>query len=213
MSIRVMIVDDHPVIREGVALLLDFEDGLEVVASLADGRGVCDVVDAQSVDVVLLDLDLPGANGVEVVETLRAHDPSLPILIFTAFDEAEQILKVMRAGVQGYLLKGSPRRQLCDAIRVVAQGGTWFAPTVTTAMLSVQQSESKPEYGLTARERDVLARLVEGLTNREVGQVLGVTERTIKFHVSAILRKLEVDNRTEAVALAIQEQLVKSSSG
>lgn len=209
MTIRVMIVDDHPIIREGLVLILGMEDDMDVVAQLGESHHVVDTVGECTPDVLILDLDMPGMTGVEVVTALREQGYMVPILVFTAFDSVDEIRHVLRAGVEGYMLKGSPRAQLCSAIRVLAQGGTWLSPAVRTTMLQPQPEPDEPDhFGLSPRETEVLAQLVEGLTNREIGQVLGVTERTVKFHVSAILRKLEVDNRTEAVALAMQASLV-----
>jgi len=152
-------------------------------------------------------------DGVQVLETLQHSDLEARVIVFTAYDDDERILSAVRLGARGYLLKGSPREELFRAIRVVYQGGSLLEPLVVTRLMDrlaqdANPSESMPSEALTEREMEVLALMAQGRTNREIASELFVTERTVKFHVSSILSKLNASNRTEAVSIAAQEGLV-----
>jgi two-component system, NarL family, response regulator LiaR len=163
-------------------------------------------------DVILLDLEMPGMDGVETLRQLRVNQPEINTLVFTAFDTDERILSAIRAGAQGYLLKGVPREDLFKAVRVISSGGSLLQPVVASKLLQhVSTPREKREEGfdsLTEREMEVLKLLALGKTNKEIASNLFISERTVKFHVSSILKKLDVGNRTEAVSLAAHHGLI-----
>jgi DNA-binding NarL/FixJ family response regulator len=162
--------------------------------------------------VVLLDLEMPGMDGVETLRHLQEVHLDVKTIVFTAFDTDERILSALQAGARGYLLKGAPRDELFRAIRVAAEGGSLIQPVVATKLLRhVRQGTAGRQVDsplLTARELDVIRLLAQGRTNQEIASTLVVSERTVKFHVSSILRKLGASNRTEAVALAAQSGII-----
>jgi DNA-binding NarL/FixJ family response regulator len=204
-AIRILIVDDHPVVRDGVAAILSTQPDLLVVGEAADGATALRLHDELRPDVVLMDLELPGMDGVEATERIRASRPDAKVIVLTAFDTDDRILAAVRAGAQGYLLKGVPRDDIFRAIRVAHQGGSLIEPIVASRLLR-QVRDAPPD--LTTRELEVLELLARGMPNREIADTLFVSERTAKFHVSAILRKLDAANRTEAAVIARQRGLV-----
>ena len=211
-GLRILLADDHPVVRAGLVAILGTQPDFEVVGEAATGREVLERVAALRPDVLLLDLEMPESDGVTVLERLREAASPTRTIVFTVFDSDERILGAVRAGAQGYLLKGAPREEIFRAVRVVSAGGSLLQPIVASRVLRSLQSgrdsrEAAPDL-LTAREREVLALLARGKTNKEIAAALGVAERTVKFHVGAILGKLGASNRTEAVTLAAGRGLV-----
>lgn len=210
MTIKIVLADDHPIVREGLASVLETQPDFEVVGQANDGAEAVDVVSALKPDVVLLDLEMPHLDGVQALRAMRAENPGLKALVFTAFDTDERIIGAVQAGARGYLLKGAPRDDLFNAIRVVAQGGSTLQPVVAAKLMERMSSPAAPgEEPLTEREREVLQFMARGLQNKEIAQQLVISERTVKFHVSAILAKLGAGNRTEAVRLAMQRSLIQ----
>lgn len=209
VTIRILIVDDHPVVRDGLALILGTEPDLEVVGEAGDGEAALRLAAALQPDVLVLDLAMPGIDGVAVIQRLRAAHVGTGILVFTAFDTDERILAALRAGAAGYLLKGAPREEIFGAIRTVAAGGSLLPPVVASRLLRHVRdgSEAAPE-ALSPRQQEVLQLLTQGLQNKEIARALGITERTAKFHVEAVLRRLGATNRTEAAAIAARRGLV-----
>lgn len=203
--IRIFLADDHPVVRDGLAAMLATQPDFDVVGVAGSGAEAIELCSALEPDVVLLDLEMPGGNGVEVTERLRQTQPSTRVIVFTAFDRDEQILAAIAAGAQGYLLKGAPRDEVFHAIRTVQRGGTLIEPVVASKLLRRMRDNSG---ALTRREREVLTLLARGLANKRIAAELAVTERTVKFHVGSILGKLHASNRTEAVATARERGLV-----
>ena len=212
-KIRILVADDHPVVRDGLTAILDTQPDFLVIGEASDGEQVVQEVAAQHPDVVLMDLEMPVLDGVEALRQVRTLSPSTQVIVFTAFDTDELILGAVRAGAKGYLLKGAPREEIFNAIRVVSRGGSLLQPIVVTKLL--QQISITPEEvssggdSLTDREIEVLKLLGQGRTNKEIAGVLVITERTVKFHVSSILMKLGAGNRTEAVTLAHQQGLIE----
>jgi DNA-binding NarL/FixJ family response regulator len=217
--IRLLVVDDHPIVRDGLAAVLGTQPDLQVVGAAGDGEEALRLAAALRPDVLLLDLEMPKLDGVGVLRRLQAAGDGTPTIVFTAFDTDERIVEAVRAGARGYLLKGAPRAELFAAIRIVHGGGSLLQPLIASKLIEQMQgpagaaanaviavsaasaNESLIEP-LTPRELEVLARLAAGQTNRQIADALVVTERTVKFHVSAILAKLGAANRTEAVAIA-----------
>jgi DNA-binding NarL/FixJ family response regulator len=207
--IRILVADDHPVVRDGLVAILSTQPDFLVVGEAGTGDDVVRQVAALRPDVVLLDLEMPGMDGVDALRALRARNDRVRVLVFTAFDTDDRILAAVRAGAQGYLLKGVPRDEIFQAVRVVHAGNSLLQPVVASRLLRQVSEETiaAPVEPLTARELDVLRLLMRGLQNKEIAHELVVTERTVKFHVSSILRKLGAGNRTEAVAIANQRGL------
>jgi DNA-binding NarL/FixJ family response regulator len=212
MTIRILIADDHPIVREGLSAVLETQPDFAIVGEAASGAQAVEQAAALRPDVILLDLQLPELDGVAALRAIRAADPAMKAIIFTAFDTDERILGAVQAGAQGYLLKGAPREELFQAIRVVHGGGSLLQPVVAARLLrQVSGSGAAPDLPeqLTERELEVLHLLAKGRQNKEIANELVISERTVKFHVSAILAKLGVGNRTEAVSRAAQLGLVE----
>jgi DNA-binding NarL/FixJ family response regulator len=207
-KIRILVADDHPVVREGLVAMLGTQPDLEVIDEAGTGPEAVRATLERRPDVVLLDLELPGFDGVEVIRQLRAEAPGVRVVVLTAFDRDEQIVSAIRFGAEGYLLKGAPRDEVFRAIRVVHAGGSLIEPVIASKL--IRQVRGAPE-GLTPRESEVLALLAQGASNKKIAQTLVVSERTVKFHVSSILAKLNAANRTEAAALARERGLITSS--
>ena len=207
--IHILLADDHPVVRDGLVAILSTQPDFEVVGEAGNGRLAIQLVQELNPDLILLDLEMPEMDGVETLQTLRAANPDVRVIVFTAFDTDERILTAVQAGAQGYLLKGVPRQELFNAIRIVHGGGSLLQPIIASKLLrQVSQESSPPVETLTPRELEVLELLAQGLQNKEIAAELVISERTVKFHVSAILNKLGAGNRTEAVAIAAQRGLI-----
>ncbi len=216
VPIRLLVVDDHPVVRDGLVAMLGTQPDFEVVGQASTGLEAVERAAALAPDVVLLDLEMPGLDGAEALAQMRAARPLVRALVFTAFDTDERIVGAVRAGAQGYLLKGAPRDELFNAIRVVAGGGSLLQPVVASRLLqrlsAAADASAPPPEPLTEREHEVLRLLAQGKPNKEIAAALAISERTVKFHVSSILSKLGAGNRTEAVTLAAQRGLVDLGS-
>jgi DNA-binding NarL/FixJ family response regulator len=208
--IRIAVADDHPVVREGLVAMLETQPDFEIVGSAATGTDALALVSSADPDVLMLDLEMPALDGVGVLRQLRSASARVRVIVFTVFDTDERIIAAVEAGAAGYLLKGAPRAEVFSAVRVVAAGGSLLAPPATSAVLRRVRGESQPTTApsLTPRERLVLEHLARGLGNKQIAARLGITERTVKFHVSAVFAKLGAANRTEAVTRAAQAGLI-----
>ncbi len=206
-TIRILVADDHPVVRDGLVAVLGTQPDFEVVGEAANGAEAVNLAQQLQPDVVLIDLEMPNGDGVAAIEQLRAHNQTTGIVVFTAFDTDDRIVGALRAGAQGYLLKGVPRDDIFRAVRVVHGGGSLLEPLVASRVINQLQTSTTPNL-LTERERTVLALLAQGKSNKAIGAALHITERTAKFHVGTIMRKLGATNRTEAVTLAAQQGFV-----
>lgn len=207
--IRILVADDHPMLREGLVAVLATQPDFEVVGEAADGAEAVRLAGEFQPDVILLDLEMPGTDGVAALNELRDSGSAARTVVFTAYDTDERILSALRAGARGYLLKGASRAEIFSAIRTVASGGSLLEPAVTSKLLDSLETETEPREALTRREREVLGLLSSGLPNREIAGRLFVTERTVKFHVGSILAKLGASNRTEAARIAARRGLVE----
>jgi two-component system, NarL family, response regulator LiaR len=208
--IRIIVADDHPVVRDGLVAVLSTQPDIEVVGQASTGLEVVERATELRPDVILMDLEMPGIDGVEAIRRIRAVYPA-QVLVFTAFDTDERIVGAVQAGAQGYLLKGAPRNEIFNAIRVVSEGGSLLQPVVASRLLQhiSHRADEQANEALTERETEVLQLLAQGKTNKEIAAVLVISERTAKFHISSILGKLGAGNRTEAVSIAAQRGLVK----
>lgn len=209
--VRVFVVDDHPAVREGLRAFVEARPGLEW-AGEADGSGdlVAAALEARA-GVVVMDLVLPGIEGAEAIAELVARVPDLPVLVLTSFGSEDRVLGALRAGARGYLLKDAGPADLARAIRAVAAGDAALDPKVTGAVIGAAASARSPLEDLTGREHEVLDLLGAGLTNREISRRLVISEKTVKHHVSAVLRKLGVPDRTQAALVAVRAGLGRGS--
>ena len=210
-GIRILVADDHPMLREGLVAVLATQPDFEVVGEASDGAEAVRLAETLHPDVILLDLEMPGTDGVAALEDLRDAGSEARAVVFTAYDTDERILGALRAGARGYLLKGASRAEIFSAIRTVHAGGSLLQPDVTARLLAHigRNDEGARADQLTPRELEVLGLISQGLQNSEIAAQLFVTERTVKFHVSSILAKLGADNRTEAVAVAARRGLIR----
>jgi DNA-binding NarL/FixJ family response regulator len=217
--IRVLVADDHPVVREGLSAIVDAEDDILVVGEAWDGHQAVHLAHQHRPDVVLMDLKMPNMDGVEAIERIRSEVPGTHILILTTYADDEFILAGIRAGARGYLLKDAPPDELVRAIRIVSQGKSLLEPSVAARVLDTlsalindgegsTESNSTQSPSLTPREREILALLANGARNKDIADVLFISERTVKVHVSSLMQKLDANTRTEAVAKAIQQNLI-----
>jgi len=204
--IRVLIADDHPLFRDGLAALLQRQPSIAVVGSAADGREAIELFQTLQPDVVLVDLRMPPDDGVAVVEALRAVSPAARVIVLSAFDADDDVLRAIQAGAAGYLLKMSSPTELADAIAQVHRGQTALPPGVATKLAS---HVGRPR--LTGRQDEVLQLIARGMTNQEIGQQLNIVEGTVKAHVKSILEKLGARDRTQALCIALERGLVKAS--
>jgi len=199
MTVRVVVVDDHPVFREGLAAVLDAEADMTVVALAADGAEAIDAVSGGGVDVILMDLNLPSMSGIEVTARIGALAEPPAVLVVTMVDDDDTVLAALRAGARGYVLKGSTSDQIAAAIRTVANGGAVFGPGVAAQVLALSSSgKARSQDGLTDREQEVLALLADGMSNAKIARTLGLSHKTVQNYVSRILEKLQLADRTQA---------------
>ncbi len=215
-TVRLLICDDHPIVRQGLRTFLAARDDLEVVAEAEDGEQAVRKARHLAPDVVLMDLLLPGAlDGVAATEQIVAERPATRVLMLTSYDKDDRVLAAVRAGAVGYLLKQIDPDDLEAAIRAAHRGESILAPQVTgTILAAAREDHGHPGVAqLTAREHEVLALLGEGLTNRLIARRLGVAEKTVKTHVSHVLAKLELPDRTQAALFAARHGLVAAAPG
>ena len=201
--IRVILVDDHPVVRFGLAAIIGLQPDMAVVAEAGSGEEACSLCERQPADVMLMDLRLPGMNGLEAIRVIRKQHPKLRFIVLTTYEGDEDIHRALDAGAQAYLLKGMSHTDLVDAIRMV-HSGLKFIP----ASVSKSLADRPPCSDLSGRELEVLELIVKGFSNREIGEILTISEATVKWHVSIILSRLNVSDRTQATVVALQRGIV-----
>ena len=207
MSIRLLVVDDHPVVRAGIVGLLAGEPDLEVVGEAADGAQACDLAAALRPDVVLMDLRMPVMDGTTATERILAATPTVRVVVLTTYETDADILRAVEAGATGYLLKDTPRDDLVAAVRAVAGGETVLAPSVARRLVAGVRNAAER---LTARELEVLAVVARGGCNAQIGVELFISEATVKTHLLRIFAKLGVDDRTRAVTVALERGILRS---
>ncbi|HZS87761.1 MAG TPA: response regulator transcription factor [Chloroflexota bacterium] len=206
--IRVLVVDDHPIVRDGLVGVLQDQPDLEVVGAAGSAEEALAMVERSSPDVVLLDLEMPGTDGVSILPHLLAAPATPRVLVFTAYDADDQVFGAIRAGAAGYLLKGAEVAEIVRAIHSVHDGGSYLAPRVASRVLGAVGPARRSPTQLSVRESEVLRLLAEGLATKQIARSLGITERTVKFHVTSIFTKLGANNRAQAIALAAQHGLL-----
>lgn len=202
--IRILIADDHPMVREGLAAVLNHDPGMEVVGEAENGREAVKAHQRLQPDVTLMDLRMPVMDGADAITLIRKDCPTALVVILTTFDGDEDIYRAIRAGARGYLLKETGRRGILEAIRAVHSGKSWIPPEIA-AKLAERLSGSE----LTPREAEILGLIASGKSNKEIAALISTTEGTVKIHVTHILRKLGVKDRTQAATLAMKRGLVR----
>lgn len=215
-KIRVVIADDHPVVRTGLRLMLGMKEGIELVGEATDGVAAIHLVSSLQPDVVLMDLRMPAMDGLEAIERIRAEWPHIAIIVLTTYDEDDLMLRSLQAGVRGYLLKESSLDTVLQAIESTARGEMLLQPEMMKRILdhatrrssSPSPTQENSDFHLTAREREVLARIAAGERSKEVAARLGITRRTVESYLNSIYTKMNVDSRAAAVAIAIEYGLL-----
>ncbi|MBX3064779.1 MAG: response regulator transcription factor [Anaerolineae bacterium] len=211
--IRILIADDHPVVRDGLAAILGTQPDFVIVGEAATGTELVAKAEALRPQIILTDLEMPAMDGIEAIQRLRERLPEIRVIVLTAFDTDDRIVGAIQAGASGYLLKGAPRNEIFEAIRVVSGGGTLIQSVVVSHLVRhIQAPSASTTEPLTERELEVLRLMAHGQLNKEIAAQLDITERTVKFHVSAILSKLNASNRTEAVHIALQQNVISLDS-
>ena len=212
MAIKIMIADDHSVIREGLKSLLELEGDIQVVAEAEDGVDCLEKLKICTPDVLLLDINMPRKNGLEVLQTLKSSKSKVKVLVLTVHNEVEYLMKAVDIGVDGYILKDSESAELKKAIFSIVEGENYIQPSLipslNSKMIEKNRDEGKIE-SLTKRELEVLKLLAVGMYNKEVAEKLNISERTVKNHVSNIFKKIEVTDRTQAAVFAIRNNLIE----
>lgn len=215
-KIRIMIVDDHALMREGLTKILEMEDNLEVVIKAADGYEALGYIENESVDIVLLDINMPNMNGIETLKKMKQIQPEIKIIMLTVYDTREYLIETLNLGANGYMLKDAESDSLVKAIETVYNGGSYIHPNLAGELFKeinrqrVSRNIKSGVDALTRREYEVLLLIAEGMSNKSISEHLIISEKTVKNHVSSILRKLELQDRTQAAIFAIKQKLTNS---
>ena len=215
-SIRILIVDDHAVVREGLRALIEVNPEMELAGEAADGVEAVQKARSLQPDVILLDLVMPRKGGIEAISEIKEENPNARILVLTSFAEDDKVFPAIKAGALGYLLKDSSARELLQAIRDVYRGEPTMHPTIARKLMrELQRPPELPptEEPLTVREVEILRLVAQGLSNQEIADVLVISERTVRTHVTNILTKLHLANRTQAALYALREKLARLDDG
>ena len=210
---KIMVVDDHPLVREGIIKTLSLEASFQVVGKAGTGKAALEVAGKTRPDVILLDLNLPDITGVEVCRQIVERYPEIDVIALTIYDDEAHVLESIKAGVSGYLLKDIDPDTLIEAVKAVCAGGSYIHPSVAGMLISDYGKLSSRLRGehrevLTAREKEVLSLVAQGLTNKEIAEELFISEKTVKNHITNVFRKLEVNGRTEAVVQAMKKHII-----
>jgi DNA-binding NarL/FixJ family response regulator len=202
-SIRILIVDDHPVVRAGLTNMLGTQHGFQVIGSTSSGEEALEVLRLGEIDVALLDLRMPGMNGIDTLLALRRIGIPTRVIVLTSFDTDEDIYRAVHAGAEGYLLKNASQAEMVGAIRSVHAGKRYIPHHIASRL-----NERMMRSDLTTRELEILKLLAKGLTNKQIGRVLGISSNTARNHVNSVIDKLDVSDRTEAATTAIQRGII-----
>jgi DNA-binding NarL/FixJ family response regulator len=206
---RVLIVDDHAIVRKGIQMLLDSEPAIQVVGEAQNGEEVLAQIEQLQPDVVLMDLVMPGEDGIEATALIKRHYPEVKVIVLTTFNDPLRIMAALRAGADGYLLKDADGEALLQAVQAVQKGGMPLHPAIASYIReTLEQADMTRLYSLTEREKEVLQLVAKGLSNKEVAHKLSLTEGTVRVYVSHIFDKLNVSSRTEAAVQAAKIGLV-----
>ncbi len=208
-AVRVLLVDDHPVVRQGLRALLSTQDGIEVVGEADDGEAAVAAAERLSPDVVLMDVVMPGMDGVEALRRIGERRPQTRVVMLTSYADERRAMEAVDAGASGFLLKDASPRDVAAAIRAAHRGEAVLHPSVAAKLLAERRRPPAAHADLTARELEVLRLIARGLQNKQIAAQLHVSEKTVKTHVSAILRKLDVTDRTQAAMYAVRERLAE----
>jgi len=215
LKVRILIADDHPLVREGLCRILSAEPALEVVGEAEDGGGAIDFVRQNEVDIVLLDINMPGINGIEACKVIKQERPLVGVIALTVHDQEEYVFELIKAGISGYVLKDISPDLLVRTILGVARGESFIPPLLTTRVLeefsrlAMSQRKQANPFGLTVRETEILRLVGQGRSNREIANQLYISERTVKNHLTSVFGKLGVPDRTRAALYAVKNRLVE----
>ncbi len=225
-DIKVLMIEDHEMTRIALSLVLERADGIELVDTAEDGLSGINKAKLLSPDIILMDIGLPEIDGIEATKIIKNYNPEMKILMYTSRDNEDDVLAAFESGADGYIMKGATREQTISALKAVSQGTAWIDPNIARIVLSnikrnrtsslqstedstsMNKTNAKQTYGLTERELEVLALIVNGLSNKEISDELVISYATAKAHVHSILQKLCTENRTKAINLAMKEGLV-----
>lgn len=202
-NIRILIVDDHPVVRVGLTSMLAMQPGIEVIGSVSSGEEALAVLEKKSMDLVMLDLRMPGMNGIDTLLSIKRKAIPVHVMVLTSYETDEDIYRAIQAGAEGYLLKNTSQREVSDAIRAVCAGNRYIPRSIASRL-----AERMTRSELTPRELEILKILAKGLTNKQIGHALGISDNTVRNHINSIIEKLEVCDRTEATKTAIQRGII-----
>lgn len=215
-KIRILLADDHRIVRSGIRQLLEGEDELQVVAEAGDGEEAQELIEKHKPDVAVLDIQMPKASGIEVTRWVRAHLPEVGVLILTAYDDDPYVMAVLQAGANGYVLKTAAAEELIQAVRDVNEGKSALDPSVTRKLMSnlfKRPEKTVAVEPLTDRELDVLRLAAKGFTNKAIGVQLGISDRTVQGHLAHVFAKMQANSRTEAVMRAVSLGWISQSTG
>lgn len=207
--LRVLLADDHAIMRDGLVSLINSQEDMRVVAEASDGASAIEGVERTNPDVVIMDVSMPGMNGIEATRILKTEHPQVKVLVLTAYDNQGYLRQLLEAGATGYVSKNLAARELIHAIRIVARGETYIDPAIASSAPNAANTErlrgDVRRSELTGREREVLLLIAKGYTNKEVGAQLGISVKTVETHKGNIMSKLELKNRADAVRFAVQQ--------
>jgi len=214
-KIKIVLVDDHHIVRAGIRQLLESAKGIQVIAEAGDGEEAQALIQQHKPDVAVLDIQMPKASGIEVTRWVRSHLPEVGVLILTAYDDEPYVMAVLQAGANGYVLKTAKTEELIQAVHDVHEGKSALGPTVTQKLMSnlFKRSEKTPVEPLTERELDVLRLAAKGFTNKAIGVQLNISDRTVQGHLAHIFAKLQANSRTEAVMRGVSLGWISQSTG